>query len=106
MTKDLYRYTFEPDVPLENLEASLLLAILATESLHGEAQVRLDAAHYLDQAKRACVIDAGTAVGRDLNRLFVGFIRGEFGADSFEVRRAAGHQGHQPDDAATAARRS
>ena len=48
MTKELYRYTFKPDVPLEEVEASLLLAVLATESLHGEAQVRLDAAHFLD----------------------------------------------------------
>ena len=39
MTKEVYRYTFTPGVPLEDLEASLLLAILATESLHGEAQV-------------------------------------------------------------------
>ena len=44
MTKELYRYSFKPSVPLEDIEASLLLAVLATESLHGEAQVRLDAA--------------------------------------------------------------
>lgn len=87
MTKDLYRYVFTADVPIEEVEASLLLAILATESLHGEAQVRLDAAHFLDPAKRACVIDAGTPVGRDINRLFVGFVAREFGEDAFQVER-------------------
>jgi hypothetical protein len=74
MTKELYRYVFTPDAPIEEVEASLLLAILATESLHGESQVRLDAAHFFDPAKRGCAIDASTPVGRDLNRLFIGFI--------------------------------
>jgi hypothetical protein len=87
MTKELYRYKFDASVSLEDVEASLMLAILATESLHGEAQVRLDAAHLFDADRRACVIDAGTAVGRDLNRLFAGFVTREFGADSFEVER-------------------
>ena len=87
MIKDVYRYGFQPCVPLEEVEASLLLALMATESLHGEAQVRLDAAHYLDVDQRACVIEAGTPVGRDINRLFVGFLRREFGEDAFHVER-------------------
>jgi hypothetical protein len=87
MTRELYRYAFNDNVPSEEIEASLLLAVLAAESLHGESQVRLDVAHFLDMDDRACVIDAGTAAGRDLNRLFVGFIRREFGEDSFRVER-------------------
>jgi hypothetical protein len=90
MTKDMYRYAFREEVPIEEVEASLLLAVLAAESLYGEAQTRLDAAHYLDPAKRACVIDAGTPVGRDLNRFFTGFLIREFGADSFRVERVDG----------------
>jgi len=87
MSSERYRYTFDEKVPLEDVETSLLLAVMTTESLHGEAQVRLDAAHYLDVSCRACVIDAGTVVGRDINRLFVGFLGREFGADSFKVER-------------------
>lgn len=87
MTQELYRYAFDAEVPVEEIEASLLLAVFATESLHGESQVRLDAAHYLDPDGRACVIDAGTAVGRDFNRIFVGFVRREFGEESFQVER-------------------
>jgi len=90
MTQELYRYTFKPDVRLEDLEASLLLAILGAESLHGEAQTRLDAAHFFDLDQRACVIDASTPVGRDINRLFVGFVSREFGDSAFEVRRVDG----------------
>lgn len=87
MHKELYRYVFVDAVPVEEIEASLLLAVMATECLHGEAQVRLDASHYLDPNARACVIDAGTSVGRDFNRLFTGFVRREFGEDSFRVER-------------------
>lgn len=87
MTKDVYRYEFQPGVPLDEVESSLLLAVLATEALHGESQTRLDAGHFLDPVERVCVIDAGTPVGRDVNRLFVGFLRREFGDDAFQVER-------------------
>lgn len=87
MTTDLYRYRFAATVPIEEIEATLLLALLAVESLHGESQTRLDAAHHFDAEHRACVVDAGTAVGRDFNRLFVGFLRREFGEDVFRVER-------------------
>jgi hypothetical protein len=64
MSRELYRYSFPPHVPIEEVEATLLLAIWGTESLHGEAQVRLDAAHLLD-----------------------GFLGREFGPESFRVER-------------------
>lgn len=87
MSAEIYRYSFVQEVQMEEIEASLVLAVLATESLHGEAKTRLDAAHHLDPTKRACVIDAGTQVGQDFNRLFTGFLGREFGADSFTVER-------------------
>ena len=87
MTHDVYRYRFRPGAEMTDVEASLLLALVSAESLHGEAQVRLDAAHAFDGARRVCVIDAGTAVGRDVNRLFAGYLRREFGPESFQVER-------------------
>ena len=100
MTKDLYRYRFTADVPMEEVEASLLLAVVATESLHGESQTRLDAAHYLDPTKRALVIDAGTPAGRALNRLFTGLIAREFGADAFSVEHVVDSRNQHPQEAA------
>ena len=70
MSKQIYRYEFQSGAPMEEVEEALLLAIVATESLHGESEVRLDAAYFLDPAKRVCVIDASTVVGKDVNRLF------------------------------------
>ena len=82
----MYKYTFAPPVDMQDIEASFLLAVLATESLHGESQVRLEAKHTMDVDRRTCVIDAGNPVGRDLNRLFVKFVGREFGEDAFTVR--------------------
>lgn len=87
MSDPVYHYSFSKDIAVEDIEASLLLAVLGTESLHGESQVRLDAAHFFDLEKHACVIDAATPVGQDLNRLFLGFLRREFGEDAFTVER-------------------
>lgn len=95
MSAEIYRYTFAKSVPFAEAESSLVLAIMAAESLHGQTQVRLDASHAADANKRSCVINASTQVGRDLNRLFIGFINREFGPDSFTVERIEDHD-HQP----------
>jgi hypothetical protein len=87
MNSEVYRYTFPTGVLLEEVEASLLLAVFAAESLHGETEVRMAAAHAFDLDARACVIDAGTSVGRNICRLFIGFLSREFGADAFRVER-------------------
>lgn len=87
MARELYRYQFDRSISVEEAENTLLLATLGAESLHGPAQVQLDAGHYFDTERRTCVIDAGTRVGQDLNRLFVGFLRGEFGEGAFAVER-------------------
>lgn len=94
MTRDVYRYVFNEVIPPEEVEATFVLALFAVESLHGEAQVRLDAGHAFDAKRRTIVIDAATAVGRDLNRVFIGLLSREFGAGSFRVERI--EHGRQP----------
>jgi hypothetical protein len=101
MSREIYRYSFEPSVDIAEVEASLLLALLAAESLHGESQVRLEASHALDAEGRTCVIDATGSVGRDLNRLFVGFVRREFGEDAFRVARVDERLSRQPEEVCT-----
>jgi hypothetical protein len=97
---EVYRYKFDASVPIEDIEASLLLALLSVESIHGESQVRLDAAHFLDAETHTCTVDANTDVGRDLNRLFTGFVRREFGEDMFQVKRMDAAAAGEPAGAA------
>jgi hypothetical protein len=87
MPSDVYRYHLADHVPATEAEATLVLAILAVEALHGESQARLDAAHAFDAKLRTVVIDGSTPVGRDFNRLFLGFLTREFGPGSFRVER-------------------
>ncbi len=87
MAHTAYRFAFSPDVPVAEISGSLRLAVLATEALHGEAQVCLDVHQHLDAKRRRCTIDADTQAGRDLARLFGNFLRREFGATAFSVER-------------------
>jgi hypothetical protein len=84
---DVYRYEFTDVVPAVEVETTLVLSIFGAERLHGESQTRLDVPHAFDAKKRVVVIDDSTAVGRDLNRLFIGFMAREFGPNSFRVER-------------------
>jgi hypothetical protein len=92
MSRDVYRYEFTDAVPVVEVETTLVLSIFGVESLHGEAQTRLDAQHAFDAKRRVVVIDASTPVGRDLNRLFIGFMTREFGSSSFRVERVQSPQ--------------
>ena len=77
----------EPEIAAGTLhrQRQVLQAVLHV----GAGIARPAAAHAVDASKRSCVVDASTAVGRDLNRLFAGFVTREFGADSFEVERVS-----------------
>lgn len=81
------RYTFRDDVDFEEVEGTLLVPLYGVESLHGEVVARLDAGHLLDRDSRSCVLDCGTPAGRDLNALFVGYLRRELGPGAFTVER-------------------
>jgi hypothetical protein len=85
-----YKYTFLPSIDIVDVEATVTLAALATESLHGEARMQLEGRHAFDAEQRTCLIDASGEVGRDFNQLFLGFMRREFGRESFCVNRITG----------------
>ena len=90
MNQDVYRYRFGESMVLREAEESLLLAVLAVESLYGRSPVRLDAAFCLDREKRSCVVDAGSEVGRAIARIFTGFLTRQFGEEAFRVERLTG----------------
>ena len=88
MSREIHRYSFKASIPTDEIENTLLLAVLAAEGLHGQSRVRLDATYGFDAQKHACVIDAGSEVGRDICRMFTGFAMREFGEAAFSVCRA------------------
>jgi hypothetical protein len=90
MTCNFYRYTFTEGTSLTEVENSLFLAVFSAEGLHGRAQVRLYAGYFLDEKRRACVVDAATAVGKTIAQIFTGLLGREFGDDAFTVERVVG----------------
>jgi hypothetical protein len=87
MVQQIYVFSFAPRIPLDEVQGTLRLAVLAAEAIHGEADVLVDAVHNLDVNGRKCCIDAVTPAGRDLLRLFSSFVRREFGAGAFRIER-------------------
>ena len=102
MERKVYRFTFDDEVPLQDVEESLILSALAAEGLHGQAKVRLFASFCLCEKKRVCVIDVGTEVGLHVALIFTGFLIREFGEDAFKVEpakpRAKADAGRQPSE--------
>jgi len=85
-----YRYRFEAGIDLHAAEETLLLSILATEGLYGQARVKMDLAYSVDTAIRAIIVGAGTDVGQALNAIFTAFILRKFGSSRVHVRRVQG----------------
>ncbi|MCZ2342030.1 MAG: hypothetical protein LC104_09580 [Bacteroidales bacterium] len=82
-----FRYDFAAQVPTDEIAATLILAVLATECLHGSTSVRRETAYAFDPQTRECTIDTTSRAGADLNRLFAGFAAREFGPGGFLVLR-------------------
>ena len=88
MRPPIYRFSFDRAVPMDDVEESLVLALLVIQILHGDARSRLAISHAFDRKRRVCIIDATTPEGKDLSKLLVGLLSREYGPDSFVVRPA------------------
>ena len=58
MKREVYRYVIDDSISMDEVEATLLLAILAVECLFGESRIRMEAAYSIAKDKHTCVIDA------------------------------------------------
>jgi hypothetical protein len=96
MSPIIYRYDFDSEVATEDVEASLLLARIGAESLHGETAAQLEASHYFDLDKAVCLVDATDPAGHDFNALFAGFLRREFGPTAFKIKRVSEFTPQEP----------
>ncbi len=87
MNTAVFRFTFAQGVALDEVEATLLLSLLAAEGLFGESRVRLEASYFADAPRSTIVVDGSTPVGDAVVRIYTGFLTREIGADAFAVRR-------------------
>ena len=85
MCEFIATYQFQATVPMEEVEASLVLAKMGTESLHGTCGLLLDVKSELIEKKKQVRIRGTATIGSTLNRLFLGFLRREFDPSEYTV---------------------
>jgi len=81
--RTLYRFRFRSDIPIAEIDASLLLAYFAVEGLHGEAEAQ----RFVMTGIGPCVIDVSTPVGRDLAKILMAFVHRQFGDSAFLIQQ-------------------
>ena len=87
MSRTSYQYRFDPGISLHDVEDSLLLAVLAVESLEGRSRLKLAAKISVDRRARSAEVGADTDVGESIARIFTGFLAKQFGEKAFKVER-------------------
>ncbi len=85
MDRSTVKFAFNDSVSMPEVEATLRLALLAVESLHGEDRLRLETRTKVDRARHACLVDTTTEVGRTLAAIFGGYVRREFGEEAIGI---------------------
>ena len=87
MSDTAYCYRFQASVSMCEVEATLLLAVWGTESLHPGSNLDHSLLYEIQTPSRLCVIFTDTPAGHDLNRLFSGYLRREFGPGAWTLSR-------------------
>ena len=85
MNRLVYKFNFSKDIPVDDIEDSLMVAALAAEALHGRAAMKIDLMFQFNKKSRICVVDAETQVGCDIARILTTFITKGYGESSFDV---------------------
>jgi hypothetical protein len=83
--KGATQFVFEPDVPLEEAEMTLHLAMFAVEGLAGRVRVCLDAKYLADPDNRSIYVTDGNRVAKMVVHIFTALLFREFGEDAFQV---------------------
>ena len=87
MNKTIYHYQIKDGILMDAVKDSLLISIMAVESLFGRSRINLEARFRLEKVNRVCIIDVGTLIGETIARVFTGLLIREFGEQGFKVER-------------------
>jgi hypothetical protein len=85
MTRTTYHFTFAAAVPMDAVEDALLLAAIAADAVADERDSARRTTHILDDKSGTCVIDARTAAGAVLVRVFFAYVSVMLGLRAFRV---------------------
>jgi hypothetical protein len=83
-------FEFGPAVPMDEVEGTFRLALLAVETLYGSDRVTIEAVYRVDVAARTIEVDRSTDAGATLTLIFAGYARREYGTGSVKLKRTEG----------------
>jgi hypothetical protein len=85
MSTQTYEYRFDTSIPIQELEDTLMLSLIAVESIFGHSRVRMDGRFDFDKKNRRCRIDCSNEVGTHLARIFTGYATREYGENAVHI---------------------
>lgn len=85
MSTQTYEYRFDTAIPVQELEDTFMLSLIAVESVFGHSRVRMDARFEFDRKNRRCRIDCSNEVGLQLARIFTGYATREYGEGAVQI---------------------
>ena len=88
MNNTIYCYRIKEGIPMDAVKDSLLLSVMAAESLYGRPRINLEARFRFEGSTRCCIIKAETSVGETIARVFTDLLIREFGEQAFKVERS------------------
>lgn len=92
MTQNEHRFQFNPEVELQEAEATLRLSLLAAEGLYGEARLRTDVSYSVEPLRAAIRIEGDAPITDAVAQIYTSLLSHEFGRDAFTVRRSPAGQ--------------
>ena len=85
MSHQTYEYRFDSNIPIQELEDTFMLSLLAVESIFGHSRVRMDGHFVFDKDSRRCKIDCSNEVGSHLAHIFTGYATREYGEAAVRI---------------------
>lgn len=87
MIQKSYKFRAAQKITLRDFEETFVLALAATESLHGPALVQMDCKYKVDSRERTITIDASNHTSIDLAKIFTGLCERELGFEAVAIER-------------------
>jgi len=89
MTRTSYRFTFDRQVSLADVDATMKLSLIAAEGIHGEARLRVAIGYAIEPIHRALRLEGEAPAIDTVVQIFTAFATREFGSDAFSIVRVS-----------------
>lgn len=94
MEANIYIFTVRPDIPFDEAMSTLRIATGAAEALVGATALQLDASQRVEASERRITVGGAPYVRDAIAKVFLSFVRRQFGDDAIVVSRQSRARSH------------